>query len=109
MGERADFFESAKPGIVDSDINKAAQSLRIALGWNALPVTDDNGNISAIAIKLQLANDTTETFIIERFPALVLKKLIDRLEKAEWNTKKVLPGKVWPGQPGSPNPLSNKP
>jgi hypothetical protein len=108
MGEAADFFESAKPGIVDSDINKAAQALRIALGWNALPVTDDKGNISAIAIKLQLANDTTETFIIERFPALVLKRLIDKLEKAEWNEKKVLPGRVWPGQPGNPSPL-NKP
>jgi hypothetical protein len=73
-----------------------------------MPVTDDKGNISAIAIKLQLANDTTETFIIERFTALVLKRLIDKLEKAEWNTKKVLPGRVWPGQPGSPSPL-NKP
>jgi hypothetical protein len=108
MGEAADFFESAKPGMVESDINKAAQALRIAIGWNAMPVSDDTGNISAIAIKLQMANDTTETFIIERFPALVLKKLIDRLEKAEWNEKKVLPDRVWPGQPGTWNPL-NKP
>ena len=108
MGERADFFESAKPGIVDSDINRAAQALRIAQGWNALPVTDENGIISAIAIKLYLANDTTETFIMERFPALVLKKLIDRLEKAEWDTKKVMPDRVWPGQPGTWSPL-NKP
>jgi hypothetical protein len=97
MSATQELFESCKPDIWDADITFAAINYRVAQSWNALPVTDENGNISALAIKLSLANDTTETFIIERFPALVLKKLIEKLETAGWNTARVTSSKV----PGS--------
>jgi hypothetical protein len=89
MGATQELFESCKPEIWDADITLAAVNYRVAQSWNALPVTDENGNISALAIKLSLANGNDETFIIERFPVLVLKKLIDRLEAADWNTARV--------------------
>jgi hypothetical protein len=97
MGATQELFDSCKPEIWDADVTFAAINYRVAQSWNALPVTDENGNISALAIKLSLANGSDETFIIERFPALVLKKLIENLEKAGWNTARVKSSKV----PGS--------
>ena len=97
MGATQELFESCKPEIWDADITAAAVNYRVAQSWNALPMTDQDGNISAVAIKLSLANGYDETFLIEPFPLMVLKQLVAKLEQAEWDTKRVKPPRV----PGS--------
>jgi len=97
MGATQDLFESCKPEIWDADITAAAVNYRVAQSWNALPMTDENGKISAVAIKLSLANGRDEVFLIEPFPLMVLKQLVGKLEEAGWDTKRVRSNKV----PGS--------
>jgi len=71
---------------------EAATETRLAASFTALPVCISDGTIPAVGVKWKLGNGETQTILIDRYVATVLRMLIEHLDKNNWTgTALVLP------------------
>ena len=88
---RADVFDEQRPNISEADIETAARATRIVASWGVFPVVDADSNIVSLAIKFALLNGTSETVLLDRYGALVLRQLLETLDKAQWKGAQISP------------------
>jgi hypothetical protein len=80
MSNEADIFDQYHPEITEQEANQAGQDGRIIQSFNAHPISNMNGTIRALAIKLKLTNGATETVLIGHYAALIIRMMISELE-----------------------------
>ena len=84
MGIVEDTFERELPQIDEQDAVGAAISKRVVQSFNAHPVSNPDGTIQALAVKWKLSSGTTETVLIGRHAALILRMMFSHLEENQW-------------------------
>jgi hypothetical protein len=90
MGEQSDFFARNKPAITEMDVSRAARCHRVVVSWDSLP-TSNGDLVTGLALKVMMADGAQETLLVERYPAIVLKNLLEEFEQAEWTMSKLEP------------------
>ena len=80
MSNEADIFDQYHPEITEQEANRAGQDGRIIQSFNAHPISNTDGTIPALAIKLKLTNGATETVLIGHYAALIIRMMISELE-----------------------------
>jgi hypothetical protein len=93
---RPQIFRENRPTISDDDAVAAAKADRTIVSFNAQPVFITGMAIVAIAIKFKLGNGSTETLLIDRYPATILKMLFDRLQENDWTGTILVPDDATP-------------
>lgn len=84
MSNEADIFDQYHPEITEQDAIQAGQDGRIIQSFNAHPISNTDGTIPALAIKLKLTNGATETVLIGHYAALIIRMMISELEASHW-------------------------
>jgi hypothetical protein len=84
MSNEADIFDEYYPELTEQEAIQAGQDGRIIQSFNAHPISNSNGTIPALAIKLKLTNGATETVLIGRYAALIIRMMISELEENHW-------------------------
>jgi hypothetical protein len=93
---RSEIFREQRPDLSDAEMLAAAQDNRIAASFMAQPVCLSDGTVGAIAIKWKLSNGSTETIIVDRYPATILRMLLERLDENNWTGTVLLPPDATP-------------
>jgi hypothetical protein len=88
---RSEVFREHRPEISDADMIEAAQAGRFVLSLNTAPVCMTDGTISAVGIKWKLQDGTTQTIIVDRYPATILRGLFDHLDQNNWTGTALIP------------------
>src|SRR5271169_422669 len=84
MSNEADIFDQCQPEITEQEAIQAGQGGRIIQSFNAHPISNTDGTVPALAIKLKLTNGGTETVLIGRYAALIIRMMISELEASHW-------------------------
>jgi hypothetical protein len=84
MSNEADIFDQYCPEITEEEAIRAGQDGRIIQSFNAHPISNTDGTIPAVAIKLKLANGATGTVLVGRYAALIIRMMISELEASHW-------------------------
>ena len=77
MSNEADIFDQYHPEITEQEAIQAGQDGRIIQSFNAHPISNTDGTIPALAIKLKLANGATETVLIGHYAAVIIRMMIE--------------------------------
>lgn len=88
---RGKLFDDMEPSLGLPEIKSALDENRIALSFHGKPMTDPDGTIKFLAVKLALANGSFSTVLLDRFSASALKALIDGADQINWDGKSMLP------------------
>lgn len=86
MTKSSDFTRN-KPTITDADMVRAARCHRVVVSWDSMP-TSVGDEITGLALKLMMADSAQETLLVEQYPAMVLRNLLDEFERADWKVSK---------------------
>jgi hypothetical protein len=84
VSNEADIFDEYYPELTKQEAIQAGQDGRIIQSFNAHPISNADSTIPALAIKLKLANGTTETVLIGHYAALIVRMMISELEASHW-------------------------
>ena len=84
MSNEADIFDEYYPELTEQESIQAGQDGRIIQSFNAHPISNADGTILALAIKLKLTNGATETVLIGHYAALIIRMMISDLEASHW-------------------------
>ena len=84
MSNEADIFDEYYPELTEQEAIQAGQDGRIIQSFNAHPISNADGTIPALAIKLRLTNGATETVLIGHYAALIIRMMISELEASHW-------------------------
>jgi hypothetical protein len=88
---RQEIFHENRPAMDEQDALDAARQERVVTSFNFHPVLVRDGIVAAIAIKWVLGNGNTETVLIDRFPAEILRMLFEDLNKNNWTGTILVP------------------
>ncbi|MBV9565838.1 MAG: hypothetical protein JOY90_36100 [Bradyrhizobium sp.] len=88
---RAEVFREQKPKLTEAEMIAAAQKLRIAASFDSAPVCMSDGTISCVGIKWKLGDGTTESILIDRYCATILRGLFAYLEENNWTGTALIP------------------
>lgn len=91
MSARGDSFEEHKPLISDADVMASAKAGHIVSSWNSKPVMGDETHIKSLAVKFAFTGADSKTLLFDRYSLVVLRMLLETLEKADWRATQVAP------------------
>jgi DNA repair exonuclease SbcCD ATPase subunit len=84
MSNEADIFDQCRPEITEQEAIEAGRDGRIIQSFDAHPISNADGTIPALAIKLTLTNGAIETVLIGQYAALIIRMMISELEASHW-------------------------
>jgi hypothetical protein len=98
MSVASETFAKNVPTITQDDAVDAAKKKRVVQSFHAHPISTERGGIDALTIKWKLGDGTTETMLIGRYAALVLRMMLSHLEDNNWTELAIIPPDAKPRQ-----------